>query len=150
MSDAFLGRRLAGQPDFALGPMTVSPSTGRVSVDDQEIRVEALTLAVLVALAQAEGATVTRDELVALCWQGRIVSDDAIARAIAKVRRLERVTEPAPFTLETVPKIGYRLLGASASTQGRRRIAPAWATRDRKSTRLNSSHTDISRMPSSA
>ena len=37
-------------------------------------------------------------------------------------------------------------------TTGRRRVSNYWpaSTADRKSTRLNSSHTDISRMPSSA
>lgn len=112
MSGRSLGRRLADEPDFPLGYLTVSPSAGRVITLDQEIRVEALTMAVLVTLVRAGGATVTRDALIEQCWQGRIVSDDAVARAIAKVRALERCTSPAPFSLETVPKVGYRLTSA--------------------------------------
>lgn len=112
MSQTPAGRKLAEEPDFQLGYMTVSPSTGRVMTLQEDVRVEALTMAVLVTLARAQGATVTRDALVNACWQGRIVSDDAVARAIAKVRALERCTTPPPFTLETVPKVGYRLLTA--------------------------------------
>lgn len=117
MSNLAHARRLADEPDFALGALRVSPSAGRAFVGDQEIRVEALAMAVLVTLADAQGATVTRDALIETCWQGRIVSDDAVARAIAKVRLLERATNPAPFTLETLPKIGYRLRAAGQSPQ---------------------------------
>lgn len=114
MSETGAGRTLAETEDFRLGGMVVSPSTGRVLVEGEPTRVEALTMAVLVTLARAEGATVSRDALIQACWGGRIVSDDAVGRAIAKVRALERCATPAPFTLETVPKIGYRLIGAFA------------------------------------
>lgn len=123
MSGAAFRRRLAAEPDFSLGAMSVSPSTARVAAAGAEIRVEALTMAVLVTLARARGATVTRDELVEACWQGRIVSDDAVARAISKVRALERAATPAPFTLETVPRIGYRLIEVAAP------VAPASGNR---------------------
>ena len=73
-------------------------------------------MAVLVVLARAAGATVTREELVSACWQGRIVSDDAISRTIAKVRALARNAAPTPFTLETLPKVGYRLIEAQTVT----------------------------------
>ena len=71
-------------------------------------------MAVLVALAEAEGATVTREALVNACWDGRIVSDDAVARTIAKVRALARGADPAPFALQTIPKVGYRLVALAA------------------------------------
>lgn len=107
--------RLAHEPDFDLGALRVSPSTCRVIAGTEEVRIEAQTMAVLVALAQASGATVTREALIAACWQGRVVSDDAVARAIAKVRALARNGNPTPFVLETVPKVGYRLVASDLS-----------------------------------
>jgi DNA-binding winged helix-turn-helix (wHTH) protein len=107
---------LAREPDFVLGPLTVSPSTCRLLVGDQEHRTEAKSMAVLVTLARAGGGTVTREDLIDACWEGRIVSDDAIARAIAKVRSLAKCTEPEAFTLETVPKVGYRLVAEGGVT----------------------------------
>lgn len=121
MNGPYPAHTLAEEADFRLGPLTVSPSSGRVYSNDGEFRVEALTMRVLVTLARARGATVSRDDLVGACWQGRIVSDDAVARAIAKVRALERTTAPAAFTLETVPKIGYRLIAAPATARPRPR-----------------------------
>lgn len=107
--------RLADEPDFALGPLKVSPSTCRVHGPDGEVRVEAQTMAVLVTLVRAGGATAPRDQLIEACWQGRVVSDDAVTRTIAKVRALAGAASPAAFTLETIPKVGYRLLAVSAS-----------------------------------
>ncbi len=91
---------LAVQPDFRLGPLDVRPSSCRVFNGDTEIRVEALTMSALVVLARAASATVTREELINACWQGRFVSDDAIARTISKVRMLARGIAPLPFILE--------------------------------------------------
>jgi hypothetical protein len=69
-------------------------------------------------LLSAAGATVTREELVHACWQGRIVSDDTISRTIAKVRSLARGATPAPFTVETLPKVGYRLVETRKTVTG--------------------------------
>jgi DNA-binding winged helix-turn-helix (wHTH) protein len=118
------GLNLASEPDFALATLRVCPSACRIVARDQEARVEAKTMAVLVVLARAAGATVTRDELVDTCWGGRVISDDAIARTIAKVRSLALLVTPAPFTLETVPKVGYRLLAADAVSETIATLAP--------------------------
>ena len=63
---------------------------------------------VLVALAQAEGETVSRDELVDQCWNGRIVGDDSINRVISKLRRLSE-RHANCFAIQTISKVGYRL-----------------------------------------
>lgn len=104
---------LAAIPDFELGPLRVSPSTCRVHDGDDQERVEARVMAVLVALARAAPRTVTRDDLVAACWGGRIISDDAISRAIAKLRALSRRRTPPAFEVETVTKVGFKLVTAA-------------------------------------
>ena len=70
---------------------------------------------VLLVLVGAKGATVSRDQLIDACWGGRIVSDDAVNRAVAQVRALARDVVPPPFMLETIPKVGFRLLPSEAS-----------------------------------
>jgi DNA-binding winged helix-turn-helix (wHTH) protein/TolB-like protein len=110
---------LAHEPDFALGPMALSPSSCSVRVGASDERLEPRVMQVLVVLARADGATVTRDELVASCWEGRVVSDDAIARVIAKARNLARLSEPPAFAIQTIPKVGFRLTaGEAADTAG--------------------------------
>ena len=71
---------------------------------------------VLVALADARGTVLSREDLLRLCWDGRIVGDDAINRAIAEVRRIA-ATVGARLEVETVPRIGYRLIGIDWARQ---------------------------------
>ena len=65
---------------------------------------------VLVVLAQASPAVVSRGDLNRLVWGGRIVGEDAINRALQMLRRIAAdAPPPAPFAIETIPRVGYRL-----------------------------------------
>ena len=101
---------LASEVDFAVGQMLVRPSAGRVEVASREQRVEPRVMQVLIVLVRNQGATVTRDHLIQVCWDGRVVSDDAVSRVIAQVRALARLSDPPAFKVETLPKVGFRLL----------------------------------------
>jgi len=65
---------------------------------------------VLIALASASPAVVSRDNLIEQCWDGRIVGDDALNRCILALRHLAKAYSPAPFAIETVPRVGYSLI----------------------------------------
>lgn len=103
---------LAHEADFHLGVLQISPSACQIRHGERETRVEPRVMEVLVHLARRANRTVTRDELIDACWGGRFVTDDAVARVIGKVRELSRGVEPAPFVIETVPRVGFRLRGA--------------------------------------
>lgn len=105
---------LKRESDFELGSMTVRPSASEIMVDGVAQRVEPRVMQALVALAQAGGEVVSRDDLMARCWGGAIVSEDAVTRAVGQVRRLSRQV-PGSFTLETIAKVGYRLRPAGAA-----------------------------------
>ena len=64
---------------------------------------------VLVMLARAGSAIVSRDELTEACWEGRIVGEDAINRVISRLRRVAEGIGAGSFRIETVTKVGYRL-----------------------------------------
>ncbi len=111
----------SGPPDlahidrFEVGRTTVAPAERRlVAPDGRESILEPLVMQVLVALAHADGHTVSRDDLVAQCWGRRIVGDDAVNRVISRLRRSLAATCGDALRVETVAKVGYRL----AVTQG--------------------------------
>jgi TolB-like protein/DNA-binding winged helix-turn-helix (wHTH) protein len=110
------GRRvdLALEPDFRLGPLQVSPAAREAVSGDRRELLEPRIMQVLVRLARTPGVVVSRDELIECCWEGRIVGEDAINRVIAKLRRLSEQDEGAAFTIETIPRVGYRLWPAAA------------------------------------
>jgi len=102
---------LALEAEFTLAALTIRPSASEVAVGAVTRRIEPRVMQVLVALAQADAAVVSRDELMARCWAGMVVGEDAVTRAVGQVRRLTELA-PAAFSIETIPKIGYRLLRA--------------------------------------
>ncbi len=99
---------LARSQPFRLGALEVDPPRRRVSTGET---LEPRVMQVLVALARADGKVVSRDELVRTCWDGRIVGDDSITRVIGALRRLDEDHSGGAFAIETVPKVGYRLVG---------------------------------------
>jgi DNA-binding winged helix-turn-helix (wHTH) protein/Tol biopolymer transport system component len=109
---------LAREADFALGALRVSPSTREVLRGTERESLEPRVMQVLVALFQANGRVVSRDELISRCWEGRIVGEDAINRAIGRLRRLSEVDGEASFAVETIPRVGYRLLARAAAEAG--------------------------------
>jgi len=100
---------LAHEPPFALGKTNVDPSTRQIEVAGRSETLEPRVMQVLVALARADGAIVTRDELIELCWDGRIVTDDAINRVLSRIRQVAADIGGGSFGIETIARVGYRL-----------------------------------------
>ena len=101
---------LALEPEFRLGETFVRPSLLEVSRGGKATTLEPRVMQVLTVLARRPGSVTSRDELVVTCWAGRIVSEDAIQRTIAKLRHAAEADAGGDFFIETVPRVGYRLL----------------------------------------
>ncbi len=104
---------LARVAPFRLGPLTVEPALRQVTSVRSET-LEPRVMQVLVALVRAEGGIVSRDDLVRQCWEGRIVGDDSVNRVISRLRRLAEESGGGSFRIETITKVGYRLVGSAA------------------------------------
>jgi DNA-binding winged helix-turn-helix (wHTH) protein/tetratricopeptide (TPR) repeat protein len=100
---------LGHEPSFLLGPLKAEPAFRRLSRGDEEEFVQPRVMQVLVALARAEGAVLTRDDLIGSCWAGAIVTDDALNRIVSQVRKLADGIGRGAFTVETVARVGYRM-----------------------------------------
>ncbi len=98
---------LAAIPRFRLGGLTLAPALHEVSGPDWTEELEPRVMQVMVALAEKPSEAVTRDELIERCWNGLSVSEDAIQRCIARIRRLSR--DHGGFEINTLTKVGYRL-----------------------------------------
>jgi DNA-binding winged helix-turn-helix (wHTH) protein len=121
-----IGRiQLAHEPLLRLGPLTIEAALRRIAHDDgREQIVEPRVMQVLVALVRGGGAILARDDLIHCCWDGRVVGDDAINRVISRLRRLAETIGAGIFRIETINKVGYRLVGGPPAP---RPAAPAAA-----------------------
>lgn len=99
---------LSSEQDFALGALQVAPSRLSVLAGSAHETLEPRVMQVLVKLTQSGEKVVSRDDLIIACWEGNVVSNDAIQRCVARLRRLSETH--GGFKIETVPRVGYRLL----------------------------------------
>ena len=107
--------QLADEPAFALGGMTVRPATREIAGDGDVELLEPRVMQVLVILARRRGEVVSRGDLIATCWGGVAVGDDAINRCVQVLRRLGQ--QRGAFSILTVRGVGFRLdEDASADT----------------------------------
>jgi DNA-binding winged helix-turn-helix (wHTH) protein/tetratricopeptide (TPR) repeat protein len=107
---------LAHERDFAIGPLNVRPSTREVERDGERQVIEPRVMQVLVALHRADGAVVSKDDLAHSCWEGRVVGEDAINRVISRLRKLGEGLGKDVFQVETVTRVGYRMLAEGFPT----------------------------------
>jgi DNA-binding winged helix-turn-helix (wHTH) protein/tetratricopeptide (TPR) repeat protein len=107
---------LARESDFALGDLQVRPPRREVERGGVRHVLQPRVMQVLVALAQSPNQVVSQHELIARCWDGLSVSDDAIGRCIAQLRRLAASWPEAPFEIETIAGVGYCLEAVSAGS----------------------------------
>jgi DNA-binding winged helix-turn-helix (wHTH) protein len=113
---------LARTEPFMLGELRVRPATRELTAGNRRKVREPRVMQVLVALARRHGEVVSRDELIAACWGGRIVTDDAINRCVAAIRRATEAF--GGVQIETLARVGYRLsitdTGAAGTPEPRR------------------------------
>jgi DNA-binding winged helix-turn-helix (wHTH) protein/TolB-like protein/tetratricopeptide (TPR) repeat protein len=109
------GIDLAQEADFDLGLLRVRPARCEVEWNRASRALQRRVMQVLVALAQARGSVVPQSDLVVRCWHGLSVSDDAIYRCISKLRKLAADYPDAPYTIEAIPGVGYRLTSSGVA-----------------------------------
>ena len=94
-----------------LSGWAVDVAANRVQRDGVDIRLTPKAMGVLRELMQRRGTVVRRDDLLGIVWGDGFPSDDVLTHAITELRRALELDPRAPKIIETIPKVGYRLLG---------------------------------------
>lgn len=97
-------------PPFRLGEWTVRPDRLRMERGDDHVEIEPKVMEVLLHLAERPDEVHTRRELLDTVWPGVVVGDEALTRAIYELRKALADDSRHPRYVETIPKIGYRLV----------------------------------------
>lgn len=95
---------------FVLGEWRVEPLSGVFIRGEHSVHVEPKVMEVLICLAQSAGQTVTREQLLNEVWQGVVVSEEVLTRAISELRSLLGDTAREKRYVRTLPKRGYSLI----------------------------------------
>lgn len=95
---------------FRVGEWSVFPDRGEIRRADQSSRIQPRLIQILRLLALTPGRTVSREKLLESVWSRRMVNDEVLSRSIADLRQALADDARQPRYLETIPKLGYRLI----------------------------------------
>lgn len=93
---------------FLFGDIIVDVEQVALFKNAERIEFEPRVFELLVYFCQHPQEAISREELVAQVWRGRVVSDAAINRAVGELRKLIEDNLSSPKWIKTVSKVGYR------------------------------------------
>ena len=76
-------------------------------------RLEPKVASLLSMLLEANGAVLRKEHLINSLWVNMIVSDEALAKTVSRLRIALSDSATNPRLIETIPKVGYRMLVTS-------------------------------------
>jgi TolB-like protein/DNA-binding winged helix-turn-helix (wHTH) protein len=95
---------------YCLDGWTVRPHRNQIERGDETVHLAPKAMAVLELLASASNSVVTRQEIFDSVWPGATVSDEALTQRIADLRKAFGDSAHHPQVIETIPKVGFRLI----------------------------------------
>jgi len=98
---------LAIEAPFRLRALDITPAALEIRRGSDVATLEPRVMQVLVALHRAKGRVVSREDLLELCWEGRIVGDDSLNRSVSQLRKA--LADEDGVSVDTIPRVGYRL-----------------------------------------
>src|SRR5437868_7280750 len=103
---------LLDKPIYRFDDVEVDASGGTVSRGGQAHYLRQQTFQVLLYLLEHRDRIVNKEELITHIWQGAAVTDNALVQCIADIRRALGDDWRQPRFVKTLPKSGYRFIGA--------------------------------------
>ena len=97
---------------FLFDDIRVEPATFRAFKAGQRIQLEPKALRLLLFLIENRGRVVEKEEILNTIWSGTYVTENALTREIAKLRKLLGDDPKAPKYIQTVHTRGYRFIAA--------------------------------------
>ncbi len=94
---------------FKIADWNVDPTQCLMLKPEVQVKLEPKAMALLVALADANGELVPRNKLFELIWPNQHVTDYALNTLVANLRKNLGKLEDGSQMIETRPKLGYRL-----------------------------------------
>lgn len=89
---------------------TFNPVQGTICYCDDQVHLEHQQSKLLALLIKHHGNHVTREQIANDIWQGMIVEDNTISKAITRLRKVLNDSAKSPTFIKTVPKKGYQFI----------------------------------------
>jgi transcriptional activator of cad operon len=97
-------------PKLFIADWQVDPASSEISRQGQTTRLDVRAMRLLLALADRPGQVVSIEDLLNRGWGDVAVSSDSVYQAMTSLRRQLGDDAKQPKYIETVPRLGYRLV----------------------------------------
>ena len=102
---------------YRFGRFVLDPSNVRLTADGATCALEPKSFRLLQFLIENRQRVVAKEEILTAVWEGVAVSDNALTRAIAQVRKALEDDPKEPQFIETIPTVGYRFVASVEETK---------------------------------
>ena len=117
--------------DIRFGAYTLDPDRQELLGPGGAVEVEPQVFSLLTFLAENADRVVTKDEIIAHVWDGRIVSDANLNSRINAARKAVGDDGKAQAVIRTYPRRGFRFVAQTETTQDRSPRPPSNPRRNR-------------------
>lgn len=117
--------------EYRFGEFVVAPETWQLTRGGQEVHVEPTVLKLLIYLLENREHLVSKDELLEAVWGRTLVSESALSKAVARLRKVLADDPAHPRYIETAHSMGYRFI-ADVEKIGADEKAPKPASNSRR------------------
>ncbi|MEQ9266570.1 MAG: winged helix-turn-helix domain-containing protein [Balneolaceae bacterium] len=95
---------------FTVGSWLIEPELLQISKGEEIRKIELRTMEILLLLASNEGKVVSKQELHDEIWGDIYVTDNALTRAVSRLRKAFDDDPLQPQYIDTISKTGYRII----------------------------------------
>ena len=104
---------------YSFDNIIVDAAARRVTRGGEVVPIPDRYVGVLLQLLGHAGSVVSKDQLIALAWNGLAVTDNSLEQAISGLRRILGDSPAGSPYIQTVPRQGYRFTGTVTRTTAR-------------------------------
>lgn len=96
---------------YRFGGFTLDPAAMSLCRAEQELALEPKSFRLLQYLIENRDRILSKEEIFRVVWQETAVTDNALTRAVAQIRKVLEDDPRNPRYIDTVPTVGYRFIG---------------------------------------
>ena len=104
---------------YSFGDIVLDAGSRRLTRAGEILPVPDRHIGVLLELLARRGAVVSKDALIEAAWQGLAVTDNSLEQAVSALRRMLGSGPDGQPYIQTVPRQGYRFVGAVSQAAAR-------------------------------
>jgi TolB-like protein/DNA-binding winged helix-turn-helix (wHTH) protein/Tfp pilus assembly protein PilF len=97
---------------FLIGDWLFHADLHRLERENEVVKLEPRVAELLLFMAMRPEESISRSNLMDALWPNMVVGDEALSNAVNKLRKALGDDHHNPLFIETIPKVGYRLIAA--------------------------------------